>query len=92
MFDNPLNQVHTRMVSLGLRHGVRPSFLVEQLQKDPDNDLTSFSKVLARVLKKYIKDGTKVTSDKICPSCGSSGLVYKDGCASCLDCIFEKCG
>jgi ribonucleoside-diphosphate reductase alpha chain len=92
MFDNPLYQVHTRMVSLGLRHGVKPSFLVEQLQKDPDNDLTSFSKVLARVLKKYIENGTKVTSDKICPSCGSAALSYQEGCVTCQDCGFAKCG
>jgi ribonucleoside-diphosphate reductase alpha chain len=92
MFDNPLYQVHTRMVSLGLRHGVKPSFLVEQLQKDPDNDLTSFSKVLARVLKKYIEDGTKVTSDKVCPTCGSEALVYQEGCVTCKNCGFAKCG
>jgi ribonucleoside-diphosphate reductase alpha chain len=92
MFDNPLYQVHTRMVSLGLRHGVRPSFLVEQLHKDPDNDLSSFSKVLGRVLKKYIEDGTKVTSDKICPQCKSEALVYQEGCVTCQDCGFAKCG
>lgn len=92
MFDNPLYQVHTRMVSLGLRHGVRPSFLVEQLQKDPDNDLTSFSKVLARVLKKYIEDGTEVTSDKMCPHCESQALIYQEGCVTCQDCGFAKCG
>jgi ribonucleoside-diphosphate reductase alpha chain len=92
MFDNPLYQVHTRMVSLGLRHGVRPSFLVEQLQKDPDNDLTSFSKVLARVMKKYIEDGTKVTSDKICPNCELESLVYQEGCRLCENCGYSACG
>lgn len=91
MFDNPLYQVHTRMVSLGLRHGVRPNFLVEQLLKDPDNDLTSFSKVLARVLKKYIEDGTKVTSDKICPSCKSESLLYQEGCKMCKNCGYSAC-
>lgn len=91
MFDNPLYQVHTRMVSLGLRHGVRPSFLVEQLQKDPDNDLSSFSKVLARVLKRYIEDGTKVTSDKTCPSCGSESLIYQEGCRMCTNCPYSVC-
>lgn len=91
-FDNATYQVHTRMISLGLRHGARPSFLVEQLLKDPDNDLSSFSKVLSRVLKKYIEDGTEVTTDKICPSCESEGLVYQEGCVTCLDCGFAKCG
>jgi ribonucleoside-diphosphate reductase alpha chain len=90
-FDNPTYQVHTRMVSLGLRHGARPSFLVEQLLKDPDNDLTSFSKVLSRVLKKYIVDGTEVTSDKTCNICGGEGLIYQEGCVTCSNCGSAKC-
>lgn len=92
VFDNPTYQVHTRMVSLALRHGAKPSFLVEQLLKDPDNDLTSFSKVLARVLKKYIEDGTAVTSDKVCPNCESEALIYQEGCVTCQDCGLAKCG
>lgn len=92
VFDNIAYQVHTRMVSLALRHGAKPSFLVEQLQKDPDSDITSFSKVLARVLKKYIENGTKVTSDKTCPQCGSEALVYQEGCMVCQDCGYGKCG
>ncbi len=91
-FDNPTNQVLTRMVSLGLRHGARPSFLVEQLLKDPDNDLTSFSKVLSRVLKRYIIDGEQVTSDKSCTECGSEGLIYQEGCVTCTSCGYAKCG
>lgn len=91
LFDNQLYQVHTRMISLSLRHGTRPSFLVEQLLKDPENDLTSFSKVVARVLKKYIQDGTSVTSDKTCPECKTLGLVYTDGCPKCVHCGWTKC-
>jgi ribonucleoside-diphosphate reductase alpha chain len=92
IFDNVSYQVHTRMVSLALRHGAKPSFLVEQLQKDPDSDITSFSKVLARVLKKYIEDGTEVTSDKVCPQCNSESLIYQEGCMTCKDCGYAKCG
>jgi len=91
VFDNIANQVHTRMISLALRHGAKPSFLVEQLLKDPDNDLTSFSKVLSRVLKKYIEDGTKVTSDKSCPTCSADALVYQEGCVTCGVCGYSKC-
>jgi ribonucleoside-diphosphate reductase alpha chain len=91
IFDNPTYQVHTRMVSLALRHGAKPSFLVEQLQKDPDNDLTSFSKVLSRVLKKYVADGTKVSGSSTCQDCGGE-LIYQDGCVICNDCGWSKCG
>jgi len=90
-FDNPTYQVYTRMVSLGLRHGANPSSLPDQLLNDPANDLTSFSRVLARVLKKYIKDGTKVTSDKMCGNCKTESLHYSDGCVICESCGWSKC-
>ena len=49
----------TRLASFGLRHGGDISFLVHQLEKTTGT-LDSFAKVLVRVLKKYIKDGTKI--------------------------------
>jgi ribonucleoside-diphosphate reductase alpha chain len=91
MFDNTNYQVHTRLISLGLRHGAQVNFLVEQLQKDADNDFTSFSRAISRVLKKYIQDGTKVASDKTCLSCGLETLIYRDGCVQCSSCGWTKC-
>lgn len=91
MFDNTAYQVHTRLISLSLRHGAPTNILVEQLLKDTDNDLTSFSRAISRVLKKYIIDGTKA-SDKTCPNCGQEGLIYSDGCLLCLSCSWSKCG
>jgi len=91
VFDNTNHSVHTRMVSLALRHGAKPSFLVEQLLRDPDSDFQSFSKVLARTLKKYIQDGTRCSGDKVCPSCSAEKLVYQDGCALCQSCGWTKC-
>lgn len=91
VFNNDLYPVHTRMISLSLRHGAQPSFVAEQLLKDNDSDLTSFSKGLARVLKKYIENGTRVTSDKLCLDCKSEGLVYQDGCPICIHCGWTKC-
>ena len=91
VFDNKNNAMVTRLISLALRHGSSIKYAVEQLSKDETDDFTSFSKVVARTLKKYIKDGEKVTSDKTCPSCKSEGLVYVEGCTSCLACGFSKC-
>jgi len=92
VFDNPNYSVHTRMLSLSLRHGAKPCYLVEQLGKgDKDSDFMSFSKVIARVLKKYIADGEKVNSDKVCGACGAEGLIYVDGCVSCQVCGNSKC-
>lgn len=84
LFDNPLYGAFTRAISLTLRHGVPVQFLVEQLRKDKHSDITSFSAVVARVLKGYIVDGTASTSEKRCPECGGETLVYQQGCVSCL--------
>jgi ribonucleoside-diphosphate reductase alpha chain len=92
IFDNANNSAFTRMISLGLRHGARPSFLVEQLYKDRDSDMFSFSKCIARILKNYIQNGEKANGDKVCPSCGEAGMVYQDGCVTCQKCGDAKCG
>ena len=93
VFDNPNNSAFTRMLSLGLRHGAKPSFLVEQLQKDKDSDMFSFARCLARILKNYIQNGERALTDKACPACNiESGLIYQDGCVTCNACGYAKCG
>lgn len=89
-FENPTEGEFSRIVSLSLRHGAPVQYLVEQLQKDDEGDLYSFSKVLARVLKTYIKDGVKIKSK--CSNCGSTNLIYQEGCLVCTDCGHGKCG
>lgn len=81
----------TRLISWGLRHGAGLSFLVEQLSKVEGNGFQDFSRVIIRVLKKYIKDGTKPTGHT-CDNCGSTDLEYRDGCLTCMNCGSSKCG
>ena len=90
LFDNPTQGAFTRTISLALRHDVPLHYVVEQLQKDKNSDMFSFARVIARVLKGYIKDGTKST-EKGCPECGNAELVYQEGCLSCKACGFSKC-
>lgn len=90
LFDNPTQGAFTRTISLALRHDVPLHYVVEQLQKDKNSDMFSFGRVIARVLKGYIKDGTK-SSEKGCPECGNSELVYQEGCLSCKACGYSKC-
>ena len=91
VFDNPNHAGYTRVISTSLRHGVPVQFLVEQMQKDKEADLFSFSKVIARCLKNYICDGT-ISSDKTCEFCGAeNSLIYQEGCVTCASCGQSKC-
>jgi ribonucleoside-diphosphate reductase alpha chain len=90
LFNNPTQGAFTRTISLALRHDVPLQYIVEQLQKDKNSDMFSFAKVIARVLKGYIKDGTK-SSEKGCPECGKADLVYQEGCLSCSSCGWSRC-
>jgi ribonucleoside-diphosphate reductase alpha chain len=77
----------SRMCSVSLRHGADIAFVVEQLGK-VEGSLVCYSKVLARTLKKYIKDNTVSTEE--C-SCGTK-YVYSEGCKKCPSCGSSKCG
>ena len=79
----------TRLTSTSLRHGTDIKFLVEQLNKC-DGDLFSFTKGLARTLKKYIPDGVKSTIK--CNDCGSEQVIFQEGCQTCQSCGSSKCG
>lgn len=96
-FDNAESAWATRMMSTAMRHGIPVDFLTEQLSKD--GLATDFNKVIARIFKKYIKDGTKVRSNEVCKNvlesgevCGSTNLMFQEGCLTCKQCGYSKCG
>lgn len=78
----------TRMISVCLRHHTPLNFLVDQIEK-VQGDMMAFSKAIARVLKKYIPDGTPV--DNTCPKCESRNLERQEGCAVCKECGYSAC-
>jgi len=78
-----------RLVSMSLRHGTPLQFIVDQLSRS--KHFMGFERAVARVLKKYIKEGEKVLNNEKCPSCNSD-MIYIDGCKSCSNyCGFAKC-
>lgn len=81
----------TRLVSTALRHGADIKFIVEQLQKTSSDDMFTFTKSLARVLKKYIPNGAKSTLTCENPECKSTNVVFQEGCNICLDCGHSAC-
>lgn len=90
-FDNPSWGAFTRLLSVALRHGTPVQYVAEQIARGGDPDMRSFSKVMARVLKRYIPQGAKAASDKVCGACGQEGLVYQEGCLRCTACGTSRC-
>jgi ribonucleoside-diphosphate reductase alpha chain len=79
----------TRLASTLLRNGVDIHTVVQQLEKS-DGNITSFNKAIARVLKKYIKEGVKEKGAK-CPECSQEALIREEGCVKCTSCGWTKC-
>ena len=51
--------------------------------------VTSFAKVIVRILKKYIPEG-EITNTP-CPECGENSIIYQEGCKSCQNCGYSAC-
>lgn len=79
-------QALSRMISTALRHGADIKFVVQQLLKSEGNIL-SFSKCIARTLKRYLLEPL----NKKCPDCGSKNIVMSEGCSKCSDCGHSAC-
>lgn len=82
-----------RLISGILRHGMPlPNLLtlLDKLDFGDSENITSWKNGVKRMIKKYIKDGTK-TKGETCPECGSHNIVYKEGCKTCLDCSWSRC-
>jgi ribonucleoside-diphosphate reductase alpha chain len=79
---------HTLAVSGLLRTGMGVQYVLDIFNKaDEEADIFSFSKVVSRVLKHHIKDGTK--TGETCPQCGAD-MIFTEGCKGCT-CGYSKC-
>ncbi|MCF8225823.1 MAG: adenosylcobalamin-dependent ribonucleoside-diphosphate reductase [Bacteroidales bacterium] len=84
---------YAKLISGVLRHGMHIVDTVELVSSLRLNNETinNWSAGVTRALKKYIPDGTEVKG-KSCEDCGSSYVVYQEGCLICTDCGSSKCG
>ncbi len=85
---------YAKLISGVLRHGMPIAFVVDMVANLhlSDVSLNTWKNGVQRALKKYIPDGTKIEGQE-CPECSSSeGLMFKEGCLTCSDCGYSKCG
>jgi ribonucleoside-diphosphate reductase alpha chain len=90
---NPIFWNYAKLISSVLRHGMpiqKAVELVTSLQFDVES-INTWKNGVARALKKYIPNGT-VAEDAKCEGCGSSNVIYQEGCLICQDCGSSKCG
>jgi ribonucleoside-diphosphate reductase alpha chain len=89
--SSEMEEMVTRLASTALRHGADTQFLVHQLEKVGERgDLHNFAIGVARVLKKYIKDGSE-EKGAVCEKCGGGPLVRQQGCPMCTSCGYSRC-
>ena len=89
---NPEFWNYSKFISGVLRHKMPIIYvyeLVDSLNFKEDY-ITTWKNGVARVIKKYIKDGEM--GKGTCPNCGSEHLHFVEGCLVCKSCGNSKCG
>lgn len=84
---------YAKLISGVLRYGMpidQVVKLVSGLQLDSDS-INTWKVGVERALKKYIPDGTQADG-QICPSCKQKTLIYQEGCLTCKNCGYSRCG
>ena len=82
---------YARLISGVLRYGMPAKDVVElvsSMRLDSES-INTWKNGVERSLKRYIPDGTKAKGK--CENCGSTALVYQEGCLRCTDCGASKC-
>jgi ribonucleoside-diphosphate reductase alpha chain len=84
---------YAKMTSGILRHGMPLPYAIDLISSLnlKEESLNNWKAGVCRMLKKYIKDGTK-SKDTKCSECGDeNGLVFEEGCLKCKSCGYGKC-
>jgi len=84
---------YAKLISGVLRYGMpidQVIKLVSGLQLDNES-INTWKVGVERALKKYVPDGTEING-KSCPECGQKTLIYQEGCLTCNNCGYSRCG
>ena len=87
--DNNVNKI-ARLLSFVLRHGVLIKNIVATLDKVESAYAGTFVFAIKKFLSGYIKDG-ELVEDAKCDNCGSTTIVFREGCSCCVSCGSSKC-
>jgi ribonucleoside-diphosphate reductase alpha chain len=82
---------YARLISGVLRYGMPAKDVVELVSsmKLDSESINTWKNGVERSLKRYIPNGTKAKGK--CENCGSTNLIYQEGCLRCTDCGASKC-
>ena len=84
---------YAKLISSVLRHGMPIHMVVDLIDNLNlyDDSINTWKSGVARTLKKYIPNGTKLKGHT-CLECGDpEGLIYEEGCLKCKSCGHSKC-
>lgn len=83
---------YARLTSAILRENVEIQDVIKILSKleFSDKSMNTWQAGIIRALSPFIKDGT--VSKETCSECGQDSLIYQEGCLTCQNCGFSKCG
>ncbi|MDR3366357.1 MAG: adenosylcobalamin-dependent ribonucleoside-diphosphate reductase [Prevotellaceae bacterium] len=93
MFDKEFWN-YARLISGVLRNGmpiIDVINLIEGLHLNSET-INTWKNGVERALKRYIPNGTEAKQGQRCSECGSTQLVYQEGCLTCPNCGNSKCG
>lgn len=76
----------TLYTSMLLRHNTNIKYVIKTAKK-VNNNITSFSSAMCRILSKYVP---VETLNEKCPECGGT-IIRENGCIHCESCGWSKC-